>query len=469
MTNIVLILTDQQHYRTMGCTGCPEARTPHLDALAQQGILFANHHVTNTVCMPSRASIFTGQYINQHGVWTNGCRLSEETPTITSMLNAAGYQTAHFGKLHLEPILNRVHAPCSYHFDSCEIGEGDQQLTHDDYFVWLRQNHPDLFLKYILECYQKGHAKGYTSCLPEECHLSTWTTNRSIDWLRNRRKQPADGSNQTNPFFLSVGFFDPHHAFNPPEPYASQFANAEVTPPRYHPDSLATRPPQYHTRHADISSFTQSPAMLDTIRAYHTMMAHVDHCIGRLCTELQALGLAEDTVILYSSDHGELLGNHGLLWKGPFMLDDLLHVPLIAAKADGTKRGVVAKGLSSGVDILATIAHITGATAPANAGTAMTDADLTPFPFGPRPFVLSEWESQTNVSSLRCIRSPDAKLVVKPDDPSYGEFYDYRTDPDEFFNRFDDPAAQATIICLQEQLATCYPSGRHPCPQECEV
>ncbi len=458
--NVILILTDQQHYDTLGCNGTAVARTPNIDRLARQGIRFDSHIVANTVCMPSRASIFTGTHINEHGVWTNGCRLPREATTITTQFNDNGFQTAHFGKLHLEPILNRIGDSDDYHFQTCEVGEGDQQLTHDAYFKWLRTEQPDLFLEYIIQLYETGHANGYCSCMPEEYHLSTWVTDRSIDWLANRR-------NVEKPFFLSVGYFDPHHAFCPCEPYWSMFDGVEMPMPELSEDDVAKKPAHY--RKAQIKMAHEPEKIGATRRAYHGMVAHVDKCVGRIMDAVEQAGIAADTVIIFSSDHGEMLGNHGLLWKGPYMLDDLLRVPLVVGKADGVERRVTTNEVTSGVDVFASCCDIAGIDAPRTSGQSFVNGDLELFPAGPRGFALAEWESSRHsVATARTVRTKEWKYTTFNNGEA-GELYDLVNDPGEMNNLHDDPASADRITEMQDLLATCYPAGRHANPQECRV
>lgn len=461
--NVVLILTDQQPYRSLGCTGSEVARTPNLDALARRGVNFRNHIVTNTVCMPSRASIHTGQYINQHGVWRNGCRLSPDMETIPMVLGRAGVDCAHFGKLHLEPIINRVGPAHDYGYPTCEISEGDQQLTTDAHFSWLRTRHPAKFLDYINEMYQNGHARGYCSKLPEDLHMTHFVTDQAIDWLRAGRERDK-------PFFLSVGYFDPHHAFNPVEPYHGMFKDVPVPDPVFREGDIENKPEQYRRAFKTKAAATRDPeTMTSVIRAFHAMMAHIDHNVGRLVRTLREQGLGEDTLVLFSSDHGEMLGNHGLLHKGAFLLDDLIRVPMIAGIPDGPERNDVCDEPTSGVDFLATLARLFGADTPAGPGMPMLGAEGNILPDGARGYALCEWEGgQSGLDlSLRCIRTRDHKLITYGDD-SVGELYDLKADPDELTNLYGKPGGLSLENALRAILTTCYqdtrPSTVAACP-----
>jgi arylsulfatase len=432
--NILFIMSDQQHFRTLGCHGVPEARTPKIDRLAAGGLDFHAHFVTNPVCSPSRASIMTGRYITEHGLWTNGCALPTEVPTLPQVMGQRGFQTAHFGKLHLVPILTRVDPHPAYGFGVCEVAEGDQQLTHDAYFAWLRRNDPELFVRFLTELYEKGHDCGYKSLMPEEKHQTTWTTRRAIDWLRH-------GRSGDRPFLLSVGYFDPHHAFNPCEPYASMYDDIPVTMPAFEPGAIESKPPHYRTLFNGISGTTRNPNRMTAIlKAYHAMCAHVDKAVGDLLAALCELGLDRDTAVIFTSDHGELAGNHGLLWKGPYMLDDLLRVPLVIAipGQPGTPRKV--RSLTSSIDLMATIQRLAGVEQPEDAsGQPFLDNALKVEVS--RQHVLAEWEAPRTgmTGSIRCVRTKSAKLVEYAQHPHEGELYDLSADPTELLNLYHEP------------------------------
>ncbi len=402
----------------------------------------------------------TGLLTSEHGLWANGGTLSEYHPTIASTMTGHGWQTAHFGKMHLVPILNRVERHPAYGFQTWEVAEGDQQLTHDDYFLWLRRRNPDAFCAYLDEAYAKGHSRGYASKLPEELHLSTWVTHRSIDWLEHRRKGDS-------PFFLSVGYFDPHHAFNPCQPYADAFTSAEMTPPVFREGSIDSRPAHYRQLFKGCRETTRdSQSMTGILRAYHAMVSHVDKCVGDLLATLTRLGLEKDTAVIFSSDHGELLGNHGLLWKGPYLLDDLLRVPAIVSVPGGEGEGRRCDQITSGLDWMATVQTLAGASEPyAASGRTMLGNDLELLPTGAHPFTLTEWGAPNNgpTRSLRCIRTPEAKLVSYAD-PAEGELYDLANDPHEFSNLYHDPRHAPMRQSLEAMLCQAYVHRRPHAP-----
>ncbi len=460
--NVILITTDQQRFDSLGCNGSSHARTPNLDALAAGGVRFLNHIATNPVCSPSRGSLMTGLFPSENGLWANGCELPHDIPTIPDVMSEHGFQTAHFGKLHLEPIVSRVDDPHPYGFETCKIAEGDQQLTHDAYFGWLRQNHPQQFLDRLSEMYAQGQATGYTSKLPEELHLSRWITDRAVDWL-------ANGRDRDRPFFLNLGYFDPHHAFDPVEPYASWFADAEIPPPVFDEAESATKPEHYRKALKWMRPLTEDPERILAIqRAYHAMCAHLDCELGRLLAALDAEGLAADTAVIFTSDHGEFLGEHGMLWKGPFLLDDLLRVPMIVAIPGSPIPARVVTEATSMVDILSTVQTLAGVEANKKnaSGLPMLDANFEPFPEGNHPEILTEWDAPGDSAecSQRCIRTATHKLVHYQGS-EVGELYDLTADPRETRNLYSDASMKAIREELEQRLQARHLRARPTTPK----
>ncbi|MEM8737048.1 MAG: sulfatase-like hydrolase/transferase [Planctomycetota bacterium] len=456
--NIVLITSDQQRYDSLGCTGCAAAKTPHLDALAARGTLFRQHYVTNPVCSPSRGSFMTGLYPNESGLWANGCALPEDRPTLASTLSDAGYQTAHVGKLHLVPILDRVAPHPAYGFEHLEVGEADQMYPHDDHWNFLRRSDPLGYVDYMNELYKHGHAAGYTSALPEPLHHSTWVTDRTLNWL-------SDTRTDDEPFFLNVGYFDPHHAFNPIEPWASMFAEIDLPEPFHDPAVIDQRPDGYRKNYNYSRYLLQDPATLPAIvRAYHAMIAHLDHCVGRLLAGLEDHGLANNTIVVFSSDHGEMLGSHGMLHKGGFLLDDLMRVPLIVA-GPGQEPAVVDQ-LTSMIDLMRTFTEWAGCANPSPHGRPLQSVDHRPLPEGGHDAVFAQWENHTVETadrSIRMVRTQRHKLITYAE-PEVGELYDLADDPLETHNRFTDPGYVDTRAELSVMLDTRLDQARPQTP-----
>lgn len=438
MKNIVFVLSDQQHYRTLQANGCAEADTPTLDRLAQEGVNFHQHHVVNPVCSPSRGAIWTGRFPSENGLYGNGCTLPDTERTLPMVFQEAGFATGHFGKLHLEPTLTHdVNHHSTFGFGHCEIGEGDQFLTHDDYNLWLRRKAPNEAQSFYYQMGEKGHGQAYASNLPEDLTLTHWVTQRGIDWVAEQ--------DQDQPFFLSLGYFDPHHAWNPSEPYASRWAQRACPLPEHDPQDIQLKPDHW----GQTGGPAQDPFYLSSIiRSYHAMISHIDANLARLIEALRASGRLEDTVFVFSSDHGEFLGNHGRLFKGPYLCDDLLRVPMIVWDGAGRTRTMGdVDAPTSAMDFFATLPAMAGihATPPTTSHRFM-DADLNACPDGARDHVISEWRMQPfhegSGGNILSVRTRDERYV-RYANTGDEEYYRHADDPGERRNLAGDGSTAA--------------------------
>jgi arylsulfatase A-like enzyme len=357
--NILILHTDQQRYDSLGCTGNGHAGTPNIDALAAEGTLFTRHVTTNPVCMPSRASLLTGLYPCAHGVWDNGVMLSRyeyakyngfrreeahhgrfaQPATLADVCAQAGYQTACFGKMHLTPFwadaswqtpesmflwsqegekMGRWHGPY-YGFEYADLAFTHGQVAQGHYTQWLKGEHPEVF-----ERAKQGQRDEVIPGLrdlapaevPLELHPSTWLGER---FLRYLDKEAAEDK----PFMAMVGFPDPHHPWEPTAEALERFADSEVLPPG---DPENTGLPGY----TGFRMGDWSEEQKRLVRQYTLAMVwQIDRAVGRIVDGLKERGLWEDTLIVFTSDHGDFLGDHGLLRKGPGAAHSLLHVPCI--------------------------------------------------------------------------------------------------------------------------------------------
>ena len=356
--NILFITVDQQRHDALGVTGGRVARTPTLDALGRDGIVFDRAHVHNVVCMPSRATMLTGQYPRTHGVIANGISLPDDAPSVADYLRRmAGYRTALVGKAHFDPHLdpllrfreNRMAADGSTGpwrgFEHVELATHGPLGGHH-YAAWLRERHPGEVAGFggVLT----GAVGGETGApevarngVAREHYHTDWVADRTIAWLRSL---PADA-----PFFCWMSFPDPHHPFDPPiDEVRRRLQWRDVPLPEGRPTTRARieaaldrKPAHWRAywegtyRNPEGGPITVVPGRLteDQLREM-TAMIHVeneliDDAIGRLLGWLRERGLEDTTDIIYTSDHGELQGDHGLFFKGPYHVDALLRVPLL--------------------------------------------------------------------------------------------------------------------------------------------
>lgn len=344
--NILLITTDQQRFDTIAAAGNYAILTPHLDWLCDEGIRFERAYSDCPLCVPARATIMTGLHAWNHGLTRNRediFPIANRT-TLPGVLTQSGYQTRAVGKMHFSP------ARANYGFEHMEI------LA--DYYRWMEKigGSPPL-----------NHGVGQNEMQPvlsscEEHHsITNWTVDRSIDFIETR--------DSTRPFFLWTSFSNPHPPFDPPESVWQIYQNIGMPAPWQGnwSDEDAGEAWRFHTwvlNGAD--RFTKDQWSLIR-RAYYACITHIDYSLGRLFARLRELGHLDDTWIVFTSDHGEMLGDHGLAAKGQF-LEGASHVPLLirppSSEQSNTrwddKRGTTDSRLACLADILPTILDCAG-------------------------------------------------------------------------------------------------------------
>ncbi|MEM7127082.1 MAG: sulfatase-like hydrolase/transferase [Chloroflexota bacterium] len=381
MKNVLIILTDQLRKDTLGCYGNSICQTPNIDRLAERGVCFNRNYVANPICMPNRLSIFTGQYPRNHKMWTNGLYFNKARRTMATEFTQHGYQTAAFGKLHFTPYqgdsgdyesgkfwetqgnAHPWHGPY-WGFEHVELTIGHTKpLAH--YGRWFEANGgtPEMFVRRPIS----GAPQSGVRDMPPELHDSAFVGTRAASFLREQR-------NRERPFFAVASFPDPHHPFDPPEAVAQSYSPEEVNPPIGTPDDLNERPEHYRqhfqggwhrsgpieaSRPQGIPENQQNEMIAHT----YAMVDLIDRNVGIILDTLFEEGLAEETLVLFTSDHGELLGDYGLWFKGPFFYEGLINTPLIMAGMDCVP-GMVSDALVSDVDLAPTLYDLTGVPKP---------------------------------------------------------------------------------------------------------
>ncbi|KNZ31516.1 MAG: sulfatase [Methylibium sp. NZG] len=497
--NILLITSDQHRGDCYGFEG-RAVRTPHLDLLAAQGTRFASCITPNVVCMPARSSMLTGLLPLTHGTADNGIDLDESVGEggFAGTLAAAGYATAFIGKAHFssnhsaQPTGRCENIPSSHHFDDGWLGHymGFEhvelmQLGHN---YWLPQRPPG-GLHYERWYHRDGlgdlkddlyrqrqppevsAAQTHHSALPTAWHNSTWVGDRGIEYLRAQaRARRAGPAASARPFCAWLSFADPHHPFDAPSPWCWMHRPQDVDLPPHRTRDLDRRPwwhraalenvPQGGTAEhrrvrAEYSRIgPQSDTQLrELIANYYGMISLVDHNVGRVLTALHDEGLADDTLVVFTSDHGDWLGDHGLVLKGPMFYEGLLRVGLIV-RGPGTPAGKVVRDPVSTIDLAATFGDYAGVPMPA-AAHSRSLRPLIEHDSAQRDHAFSEWRlgvQRCGVAlDLRAVRTRDAKLTLELGSGA-GELYDLRDDPHECVNRFDDPAHRGLRNELMQRL-----------------
>lgn len=321
--NILLIMTDQQRYDSLGCYGVNGVQTPNLDRLAEEGVLFENCYATNPICTPSRASLFTGKHLPGHGVYKLHDILPEGEVLFTKRLQEVGYKTALFGKLHVS---GRIYEAAQRHpndgfdiYEWCLEASIHMDSPFNGYSQWLQEKHPEFYR----ELKEKGRNLLY---IPREYHFTHWTAERTIDFIKNHHGK--------QPFFCMMSIFDPH---NPYEDYPLEMRDLvdehNIPDPLINQDMGSARPygvrqEEHHSYLGSFHKFTVEDFRKMRL-GYFASIALLDLEVGRILEALEEKGLAENTIVIFTSDHGDMLGDHNLLVKGAFFYDPCVKVPLI--------------------------------------------------------------------------------------------------------------------------------------------
>ena len=430
--NILWITSDQQRWNTIHALGNEYVLTPNLDRLAAEGVSFTNAHCQSPVCTPSRASFLTGMYPSTVHATKNGAAEWPETaPLISSILNHAGYDCGLSGKFHLSTAM--AHLPEKrpvddgyrvYHY-SHSPGQGG---SSNDYLVWLENK------GYDFRDLKQKH--GY---IPAELHQTTWCTDKAIAFMEERRE---------NPWFYSLNIYDPHGPFDPPQEYIDRYdikdlpgpivSDSDIEEKSKLNDVLFQSKPRKYSEEENKSRQARYWAQIDLI----------DENIRRLLIALEETGQLDNTLIVFTSDHGEMLGDHGLTGKGCRFYEGLVRVPLIFWYPEKLKQNLESTALVELVDIVPTLLELTGLPVPEK----IQGKSLMPILLGQkspdhhRDYVRCEFYDAL-YSGARGDYDNAFGTMIKTDrfklslyhGHQKGELFDLQSDPEEYFNLWDDP------------------------------
>lgn len=505
--SFILFITDQQRYDHLGCNGHPVLNTPHIDQMAARGVNHDRFYVASPVCMPNRASLMTCRMPSSHGVRSLGVPLAHNNVTFVELLRDAGYDTALIGKSHLqnvsdwaiqiEPPVHRAgyHSPLNelaqavrsdldsdayqyerqsfwvknnpkvptpfYGFDHYDSVLRHGTNTGGDFELWLKEQAPDVHalrgrdnqLPHNYTCPQAIRTK-----IPEQFYSTSYIGMRASEWLEQRQ-----GNNK--PFFLMVSFPDPHHPFNPPGKYwdlykpedmpvPAAYSAPDWEPPEYVKIAeLARKNDQSLGQKAGYSVAVSKQEALEARALTCGMISMIDEAVGRVRKAATDANQIDNTVEIFTSDHGDHLGEHRLLFKGAEQYDSLTHVPFIWADPHG-RQNKRSNELAQTLDIGTTILEHAKVEASVGmqgqplsvAGGCGRDAvhiqyetQRTQEAFGPRPRVHTIVKDQWRLSMYlgKC----------------QNELFDLQDDPGEMINLWNSEQHTAVKNELIERLA----------------
>ncbi|HNT34166.1 MAG TPA: sulfatase-like hydrolase/transferase [bacterium] len=444
--NILWICSDQQRWDTLGCYGNPLVASPTLDRLAETGVIFDRAFSQSPVCTPSRTAFLTGRYPRTARGNRNGADIPDYEVLVTRMLADAGYRCGLSGKLHL----SACHpSACPEMERRIDDGYTDFHWSHHSMGGWGLNNE---YWRWLDEHGSRYQTPEHPQCkyimtgMPQELHQTTWCVEKAMDFIMARHR---DGQ----PWLFSVNMFDPHHPFDPPESFLNRYLERldEIPLPNYVEEELANKPVYQKVDHegayANKGQFAYDEMTEKDHRmvraAYWAMCDLIDTQVGRLLALLEETGQSDNTVVIFTSDHGEMLGDHGIYLKGPHFYDCAIRIPLILSwKKKFPARH--ASALVELVDLPQTLLDCVGL--PKHPG--MQGKSLYPLLCGEtgadrhRDDIYCEYYQampghQRPSANLTMVRTAAHKLVV---DHSHGggELYDLAADPNETRNLWDN-------------------------------
>jgi len=437
--NIVLILSDQHRGDVMGCAGNTVASTPNLDRLAAEGVLFRRCNTSSPLCMPARSCLATGQYPNQHGVWGNSTEADRYGPSHVRNIRDAGYHTAVIGKTHLW-----IHGRDAGHSNQHEPALHDWgfQDTHESmtfgiwsgcyYADWLAERDRLVGLKEYMRTLGRSRAHPWEtppSVLPNDEHRDTYCTRTAAQWIRNYQGD--------KPFYLQICPSGPHPPFDSPAEYRELYRPEDMPLAIMDPPSEPVSPQvERWVAWSRLQSMTECQNRL--MRAYYyAKVSHVDHAIGIVLKALEESNLMDNTWIVYTSDHGELLGDHRINQKNVFY-EGALNIPLIIRPPGGSPAWS-ADGLTDHFDICASLLDAAGAE-PLDGSSGISL--LPKVQAGPDARDAQEGKdvvfSEVQLHSMA--RNAQYKMTIDSLTRQPLELYDMENDPTELRNLANEPS-----------------------------
>ncbi|NLB27267.1 MAG: sulfatase-like hydrolase/transferase, partial [Bacteroidales bacterium] len=493
--NILFITCDQLNWMNIGYNN-PMIKTPNIDKLAASGTIYNRAYSSSPVCTPTRASWITGLYPSQHGAYALGTKLPESVPCIGDYLKEAGYSSSLIGKAHFMPLRGsskypsleaypvlqdldfwgKFHGPF-YGFDFVELARphGDESHVGQHFTIWMQkklkregknsdewkkwfrkpleslypENNPKM--KSIMEKNGALNDKSQYGAwnIPENYHPNSWIASKTTDELKKAVRRDK-------PFFIWASFFDPHPPYLVPEPWASMYNPEDMILPDVPADDLNDMPYHYRMTQTNDKNWAKTydedgfkvhglgSHLQDTMRAkkniaiYYGMISMLDKYIGLILESIDSLGLKDNTIIVFTSDHGHHIGTHNLNAKGAFAFEEDARVPFIVSWKNKFPSGKKSDALISAVDIAPTFLSLTGREVP----LTMSGIDLSPVWKGNtdslRKWVIVENHFQRTKFYQKTYIEERYKITwyMHTDE---GELFDLAKDPNEFSNLWDVP------------------------------
>ena len=441
--NILFLMTDQQRWDAMGCSGS-WLQTPNLDRIASEGIRFTNCVTTSPVCIPTRLSLATGLYPHNTGVWDNmNHQMSAETPTWMQAVRDAGYRTSLFGKTHLHPhngdLREREGLMNAYGLDDVnEIG-GPRASANV-----LSHMTAEWEAKGLWDAYRADYRERF-STKPHLVRPSVLGLENYADvYVGQQTKQYLQNYDRAEPWCCWVSFGGPHEPWDTPEPYASMY-DPEDMPPAIPPPAAGDRPQGHLDRLMQRVNPTFEPGEIGRLRAnYAGNVTLIDAQIGEILDTIEARGELENTVIVHTSDHGEMNGDYGLIYKSNF-LNGAVRIPLLVRMPNNPNAGTVCESPAEWIDIGPTLVELTGGELQHRQFGRSLCPVLTNSEATHRDFAISEIQGEI------MLLNREWKAALNADGEVY-LLFDVQNDPDEIHNLAGKPEVADVETALRLQI-----------------
>ena len=432
--NILWYCTDQQRFDTIAALGNELVHTPAIDGIVKSGTAFTHAYCQSPICTPSRSSFMTGMYPSRvHNTRNGNDTFPDSPPLISKLMEDAGYVCGMIGKFHLQSSGHRTEPRLDdgYSFWRFSHAPRDDWPEGHHYAEWVRSRGGDL-----------NALREHPDRVPTELHQTTWATETALEFLEQQ-----DGS---QPWMLNVNIYDPHPPFIPPKSYADKY-RAEEMPGPYFRDSDLEQQAKFAA--VDFQDEVRTPQEHDAFQAqayYYAMIAHIDDQFARIIEWLDRTGQRNNTAIIFTSDHGETLGDHGLMFKGCRFYEGLVRVPLIFNWPGQFEENLRSDALVELLDMSATILEIAGVAVP----DYFQGRSLLPILRGDES--ADHWRDHVRCEYFDALdphftggtgtfatmyRDRQHKLTLYHDH-DLGELYDLADDPWEFKDLWDSPAHQ---------------------------
>ncbi len=420
--NVLVIVCDQLRASVLNAYAPSAVPTPHIDALAREGVVFDNAITASTVCAPARASMLTGRHVCDHDAWTNNMPCREGLEYYPQRMQAAGYDTAAFGVLDHFP-----HDDMSG-FRHCRLMEGGLQGDKEEYLAFLRQRHPEVTRIF--------NGSNFEFAFAEDEFYDYWTASRAIEYIEERAACPQE------PFLAYVGFLSPHTPLFPPREVHGTVDTERLPRPLQRQEGMS---PVTTYRGVLVTPKKTAAAQMRERTAYAELIVEVDRQVGRIVDALRIAGLYESTTILFTADHGDMLEDFGLTTKGPYPYRSSLFIPMILSNHPGLRRGARSDSLVGNIDIGATVLDIAGDRRAFGYSRSLVDA-AQPVPEHPREVNYSEFSDAMKLAMDK--RYTYAYFPFT----GYADLYDRQADPDELHNLAGDPAHAAVEMAFLKHI-----------------